>query len=144
MATKDLSKLAGDVQRKVEELQADDCNEPLRQELVRMTRSLVSQLETPQERLARMAYFDFSVYPVTRVLVDLSVFRQLATASGPVPVSQLAENSGADVRLLDRLLKHVAVVEFVRETAPRVAGRRRSSSGHLPCIQSLRLVPTIL
>jgi hypothetical protein len=118
MATKSLSRLARDVQRKVDELQTDDHNEPLRQELVRMTRSLVYQLETPQERVARMAYYDFSLYPVTRVLVDLGVFRQLDATSYPVPVSQLAEKSGADVRLLERLLKHVAVVDFVRETAP--------------------------
>ena len=118
MATKDLSRLAGDVQRKVEELLANDHNEPLRQELVRMTRSLVYQLETPQERVARLAYYDFSLYPVTRVLIDLGVFRQLHAASHPVPVSQLAEESGADIRLLERLIKHVAVVDFVRETAP--------------------------
>ena len=114
-----ISQLARDIHRKVDDLQSSDGNEILRQETIRNARSLVYQLETPRERLARMTYFEHSLFPVTRVLVDLGIFRELeSVAPQPVNAKQLAEKSGADIRLLERLLKHVAVVDFIGETGP--------------------------
>lgn len=119
MSTGDLIQLTENIQRKVGSLQSDKGNEISRQDLIRDARALVSQLETPRERLSRMAYFEYSIYPVTRVLLDLGIFRQLdGAAPRTVNATQLANKSGADVRLLERLLKHVAVVDFIRETGP--------------------------
>jgi hypothetical protein len=115
----DISQLSRDIQRKIDDLQSSNDNETLRQELIRNARSLIFQLETPRERLARMTYFEHSLYPVTRVLVDLGIFRRLESVSPrSISATQLAEKSGADVGLLERLLKHVAVVDFIRETGP--------------------------
>ena len=118
MASRTLPELTQDLQRKVVDLQSMEGKEPLRQELLRLARSLVSQLETPRERIARMAYFDVALFPVTRVLVNLGVFKILDEASKSMNATQIAEECNADVRLLERLLKHVAVADFIQESGP--------------------------
>ena len=118
MASHTLPELTQEILRKVVDLQSREGNESLRQDLLRLARSLVSQLETPRERIARMAYFDVSLFPVTRVLVNLGVLKILAKASKSMNATQMAEECSADVRLLERLLKHVAVAEFIQESGP--------------------------
>lgn len=113
-----LSKLTKDIQLKLDGLGNNHSHEQLRQDLVRSARSLVSQLETPREKVARMIYFDANLYPVTRVLVDLKVFEILANSSRPISAVHLAKECKSDVRLLERLLKHVSVAQYVHETGP--------------------------
>ena len=115
---KTLTLLTQEIQQKTQDFESVDGNEVLRQDLIGLARSLISQLLTPREKLAHLAYFDFALYPVIRVLVDLGLFRELDAASQPVSVKRLAEESGADEQLLRRLLKHVAVANFVDETSP--------------------------
>lgn len=93
-------------------------NEQARKSLLQSARSLVQALETPTERFTRLAYAEPALYAATRVLVDLKVFNTLAASSKSQGATQLAHASGSDPKLLERLLKLVAVEDFVHETGP--------------------------
>lgn len=112
----DLAQLTKDIQQKASALVPN--NEQLRQSLLQSARNLVAALETPGERIARMVYLDTSILAATRVLVDLKVFRILSGSGGPINAAQIAKECGADVRMLERLLKHVSVENFVQEVGP--------------------------
>ena len=112
----DLAQLTKDLQNSLSAFTPN--NEKLRQGLLQSARNLVAQLETPAERIARMAYLDFSIWPTTHVLLDLKIFKTLAASDRPKSAPELAQQSGADARLVERLLKHVAVENFVHETGP--------------------------
>lgn len=93
-------------------------NERQRLELLASARALVSQLEKPHEKIMRMIYHEPALFMATKVLADLKIFNLLATATTPIPATELASKTGADPRLVERLLKHVATENFVEETGP--------------------------
>ncbi|KAK3704893.1 hypothetical protein LTR37_013584 [Vermiconidia calcicola] len=116
MAT-DLAQLVKDIQQKASSLVPN--NEHSRQSLLQSARSLVSRLESPGERIARSTYLEPSIYAAIRVLTDTKIFRILAeNFNQPMSATQLAAESSMDVRLLERLLKHVATQDYVHETGP--------------------------
>lgn len=92
-----------------------ESNERQRQELLATTNALLRALETPSERIARMCYVDIYLFLVTKVLIDLDVFRMIAEAKGSVKVSILAQQTGANEVLLGRILKFVCTQGYVDE-----------------------------
>ncbi|KAK3714263.1 hypothetical protein LTR37_007849 [Vermiconidia calcicola] len=115
MAT-DLVQLVKDIQQKASSLVPN--NEQLRQSLLQSARSLVSQLESPGERIARMTYLEPSIYAAIRVLTDTKIFHILSASDQPMSATQLTAGSSMDVRLLERLLKHVATENYIHERGP--------------------------
>lgn len=93
-------------------------DERQRQKLLATSRELLRAIETPSERIARMCYADIYLFLAARVLIDLDVFRAIVNAGGPVTVTSLAKENGADPVLLGRLLKHVCTQGFVDESGP--------------------------
>lgn len=111
-----LSRDIDSLQKSAAGLQPGD--ERQRLELVELARSIVTQLEKPHERVMRMIYHEPALFMASKVLADLGVFNALGTAAGPLTAKQLALQVGADPRLLERLLKHIATEKFVDETGP--------------------------
>jgi hypothetical protein len=93
-------------------------DEQQRQKLLATSSALLRAIETPSERIARMCYADNFLFIAVRVLVELDVFRIIATSKGPTKVADLAKQTGADGALLARLLKHVCTQGFVEEVGP--------------------------
>lgn len=93
-------------------------NERQRLDLLKLARSIVTQLEKPHESVMRMLYHEPALFMATKVLTDLGIFRILATKSSPQVAEEIARDASADPRLVERLLKHVATGKFVDETGP--------------------------
>lgn len=115
MASAEIMLLTKRLRRELSSFDAD--NEQLRQKLLQSARALVAKLETPAERIARMVYLDPGIYATTHVLVDLKIFKYLTNSTSPRSAEQLADLTGTDVKLLERLLKHVAADGLVQETS---------------------------
>lgn len=109
-----LSSLVQDLQQKTAAYQLG--NEYQRQQLLEVAEHLMRAIETPSERIAKLCYLNNHLFFTTRVLIDLDVFRILAGANKPMAVSQLANRTGADQILLERLLKHICTQDYVKET----------------------------
>lgn len=114
--TSNLAHIASKIQQQASELQPS--NEEQRLSLLQSARALVNELEKPHERIMRMCYHESAIFMATKVLVDLGVFKILATTSTPITASKLAQDTGANRALVERLLKHVAVEFFVDEAGP--------------------------
>lgn len=104
--------------RQVLELRPE--SETQRLSLLESARALVNKLEKPHERVMRMCYHEDAIFMATKVLVDLGIFQILAksTVAEPMTAAKLAQDTGADGALIERLLKHIATEFFVQETGP--------------------------
>ncbi|KFY89855.1 hypothetical protein V500_05419 [Pseudogymnoascus sp. VKM F-4518 (FW-2643)] len=111
-----LTHIARKIQQEVSELQPG--NEGQRLSLLHSARALVNELEKPHERIMRMCYHESAIFMATKVLNDLGIFRILAKTAEPITASKLAQDTGADCALVERLLKHVAIEFFVDEAGP--------------------------
>lgn len=111
-----LSDLADVIKERVTDLQPG--NETQRMSLLQSARDLVTSLEKPHERIMRMIYLEAAVFTTTKILIDLGIFKTLAESKEPLSGARLAEDSGADPSLMERLLKLIAVERFVHETGP--------------------------
>lgn len=88
-----------------------------REQLISYARSLITTLETPSETIFRMAFAEPANYALVRIAIDLKIFETLNAASGkPVTVTELAKN-GADAVFVHRMLRHLAAMNIVKETA---------------------------
>ncbi|KAI1269964.1 O-methyltransferase-domain-containing protein [Xylariaceae sp. FL1019] len=95
------------------ELQA---GESTQRQLLGAARALVDALESPAERVTRMIYHEPYIYSITRVCIDLDLFTTLLSDNGsPKSTKFLAQASGADQKLLKRLLKHLATSSVIDE-----------------------------
>jgi len=65
-----------------------------------------------------MIYLEAAVFTTTKTLIDLGIFKILAQSKEPLTGANLAQDSGADPSLIERLLKLIAVEKIVEETAP--------------------------
>lgn len=130
-----MSYLAGasaqDVSREIQTVQEDIQNlssvgdgddQAQRQALLSSARKLVSSLETPGHVVARMSWEEPTTSASLRILIDLNTFKHMLEDNTAVPkqASKLAEMSGADPVLVQRLLKRVASSSppLVEETGP--------------------------
>lgn len=57
-----------------------------------------------------------AIFLTTIIFMDLEVFKTLSDSKEPQSTKQLEITSGADVRLLERLLKSIAAENFGQET----------------------------
>ena len=112
----DLSHITSEIQQKATELQPG--NEQQRLSLLQSARALVNELEKPHERVMRMCYHESALFMATKVLVDLGVFKILAETTEPITAAKIAQETGADSALVERLLKHIATEFFVHESGP--------------------------
>ena len=112
----DLSHITSEIQQKATELQPG--NEQQRLSLLQSARALINELEKPHERIMRMCYHESALFMATKVLVDLGVFKILAETTEPITAAKLAQETGADCALVERLLKHIATEFFVHESGP--------------------------
>lgn len=130
-----MSYLAGastqDVSREIQIIQEDiqklSCvgngdDQAQRQALLSSARKLVTALETPGHVVARMSWDEPTTSASLRILIDLDIFKRMTEgdAAAPKQARDLAEMSGADPVLLQRLLKRVASSSppLVEETGP--------------------------
>jgi hypothetical protein len=111
-----ITQITSQIQQQASELQPD--NEGQRLSMLQSARALVNALQKPHERIMRMCYHDGAIFMATKTLMDLGVFKILASASQPVTAAKLAEETGAERALLERLLKHIATEFFVHEAGP--------------------------
>ena len=112
----DLSHITNEIHQMASELQPG--NEKQRLSLLQSARALVNELEKPHERVMRMCYHEGAVFMATKVLVDLGVFKILTQTTEPITAVKLAQDTGADRTLVERLLKHIATEFFVHESGP--------------------------
>ncbi|KAL2850273.1 S-adenosyl-L-methionine-dependent methyltransferase [Aspergillus pseudoustus] len=56
---------------------------------------------------------------LTKIAIDLDIFRTLKESESPVSLAQLAEKTGAASGLLARILRFLAAFRLVRETGPQ-------------------------
>ncbi|KAF3927869.1 hypothetical protein ABW20_dc0104447 [Dactylellina cionopaga] len=95
----------------------DPKSDESRKALLAAAQALASTLETPEERLAKIAFHEPLVNATIRVCVDLKLFEKMQEGGGSAKtVEQLAEMTGADPKLLERFLKHLAAADIVQET----------------------------
>ncbi|CZR56844.1 uncharacterized protein PAC_06733 [Phialocephala subalpina] len=111
-----LTHITSEIQQKASELEPG--NEKQRLSLLQSARALVNELEKPHERIMRMCYHEDALFMATKVLVDLGAFKILAKTAEPITAAKLAQDTGADCALVERLLKHIATEFFVHESGP--------------------------
>ncbi|KAF2490471.1 S-adenosyl-L-methionine-dependent methyltransferase [Lophium mytilinum] len=96
-----------------------NATEASRKSLLEAARSLVAELETPGEKLARLGWFEIHRPTALKVGLDLGLFNKMAEDNAsPKSVDQLAKMTGAEARLLGRLLRVMAADRMVEETGP--------------------------
>ncbi|KAM0712360.1 hypothetical protein Q7P37_011455 [Cladosporium fusiforme] len=116
MEPKTLTQLSNELQQQASNYRQGD--EHHRQKLLQLATDLVTAIETPKERIARMCYVEVYLFVTCRILIDLDIFRLISSEKTTSTVDRLAEKSGADPVLLGRLLKHICTQNFVKEVGP--------------------------
>ncbi|KAI1342877.1 putative O-methyltransferase [Xylariaceae sp. FL0016] len=87
-----------------------------RQYALTVARSLVHALETPGERISRLAWYDPLLIAAVRLAIDIKVFAVLKDAAGSAKTcDELAQSTKCDSVLLSRLLKQLATGNIVKE-----------------------------
>lgn len=112
VSTQDVSREIQTVQEDIQNLSraGDGDDQAQRQALLSSARKLVTALETPGHVIARMSWDEPTRSGSLRILIDLDIFKHMLEGDTTVPkkANELAELSGADPVLLQRLLKRVA------------------------------------
>ncbi|KAG6355801.1 hypothetical protein INS49_003767 [Diaporthe citri] len=124
-STQDVSREIQTVQEDIQNLSCagDGDDQAQRQALLSSARELVNALETTGHVVARMSWDEPTMSGSLRILIDLGIFKHMLEGDTTVPkqANELAELSGADPVLLQRLLKRVAsssppATEFMKKT----------------------------
>ncbi|KAF2096919.1 S-adenosyl-L-methionine-dependent methyltransferase [Rhizodiscina lignyota] len=115
MGSPEIPSLLQEIQQEVQVLKQGD--EQSRQALLDSARALVSALESPAERVARISFHEPTLSTAIRICIDMKLFESLVADNGtPKTTEQLAKLTGSDPKLLERFLKHLATGGIVRET----------------------------
>lgn len=111
-STQDVSREIQTVQEDIQNLSraGDGDDQAQRQALLTSARKLVTALETTGHVVARMSWDEPTMSGSLRILIDLGIFKHMLAGDTTIPkqANELAELSGADPVLLQRLLKRVA------------------------------------
>ncbi|KAI4095372.1 MAG: hypothetical protein LQ344_001670 [Seirophora lacunosa] len=100
------------------QLSEEALNEPDgRQKLLAAARSLSHSLETPGESVQRLAYLPLQTV-LLQVGINLDLFNILDRSREPVTTRALAEQTGADPALLQRILRFLAAIPAIKEVGP--------------------------
>lgn len=124
VSTEDVSREIQTVQEDIQKLSlsGDGDDQAQRQALLSSARKLVTALETTGHVVARMSWEEPTMSASLRILIDLDIFKHMleGNTTAPKQASELAEMSGADPVLVQRLLKRVASSSppLVEETRP--------------------------
>ncbi|KAL2782642.1 S-adenosyl-L-methionine-dependent methyltransferase [Aspergillus keveii] len=88
-----------------------------RLKLLEEARALVYALETPREAIIRHCWSEATSYAALETAVGLKLFNALGTDDQPKSVVELANATGSDPALLGRIMKHLAAMGVITETA---------------------------
>lgn len=89
-----------------------------RQSLLEAARSLVRALETPRETMIRHCWADNTAFAALTIGIETGVWAELGRDEAPKSVAHLAAAAGGlEEAFLARLLKHVAAMGYIVETA---------------------------
>jgi hypothetical protein len=100
MATKDLSPLLQNIQKHGEAA----TDEAGRQALLSSAQALVTALESPIEKVARIGWYEPTIYNVLRVVLDLGLFEAMLKENRSAKTAtKLAEMTNSDPRLLGKI-----------------------------------------
>ncbi|KAK4164968.1 S-adenosyl-L-methionine-dependent methyltransferase [Cladorrhinum sp. PSN259] len=95
----------------------DATDDSTRQSLLSAARSLVVALEKPRETMIRHCWAENSLSSVISLGVEVGIWDYLASSSSPKTVSQIAAATYTEAAFIGRLLKHVAAMGYILETA---------------------------
>ncbi|RAL03000.1 S-adenosyl-L-methionine-dependent methyltransferase [Aspergillus ibericus CBS 121593] len=90
-----------------------------RLQLLEAADSLLSALETPRETILRYCWRNPTAFAAIETGINLGIFRHLSSHDRPVPITELATATGADILTLtttERIMKHLNAVHAVTET----------------------------
>ncbi|KAE8154067.1 S-adenosyl-L-methionine-dependent methyltransferase [Aspergillus avenaceus] len=87
-----------------------------RLQLLDVTESLLASLETPRETILRYCWRNSTAFAMIETAIDLGVFRLLVESNEPRSVADLAAATGAELVLLQRMMRQLAAVGAVVET----------------------------
>ncbi|PYI01803.1 S-adenosyl-L-methionine-dependent methyltransferase [Aspergillus sclerotiicarbonarius CBS 121057] len=87
-----------------------------RKQLLEAVESLLAAVETPREAIGRHCWRSPTAFAAIATAVDLGIFRLLAETKQPKSVHELARTTGADLVLLERIMKHLGAINAVVET----------------------------
>lgn len=130
-STEDVSHEISSVQTAIADLARNENDHTARQALLASARALVTSLETPKHLVARLSWDEPTRSAALRVLIDLNMFKLLASRDAPSKASELAQKVGADPVLIQRLFKRVASSDppLVEETGPDEYSANRWTRG---------------
>ncbi|KAJ5975130.1 hypothetical protein N7481_008837 [Penicillium waksmanii] len=95
---------------------AHDADEGSRRKILDGLRDLALSLETPQDTMQRISYLHLQP-ALVRVGLDLNIFKILAESDHPLNLDELAAKTNAAPTLLARVLRYLASVGTIKETA---------------------------
>ncbi|SPB49209.1 unnamed protein product [Aspergillus niger] len=87
-----------------------------RLKLVDAAESLLAAVETPRETIWRYFLRSSTGWAAIETAIDLGIFRLLAEAGQPKSVQELASATGADLDLIQRIMRHLGAINVVIET----------------------------
>ncbi|KAL2221344.1 O-methyltransferase-domain-containing protein [Thermoascus aurantiacus ATCC 26904] len=95
---------------------ASDADDVGRKRILQSLQELSYAIETPQDSMQRILYLYLQLAAI-RVGLDLKLFDILGESRDPVTVDELATKTGAAPTLLGRLLRYLASIGTIKETA---------------------------
>ncbi|KAL8649517.1 MAG: hypothetical protein Q9226_005550 [Calogaya cf. arnoldii] len=94
-----------------------------RRKLLNAATSLIAELETPVEKITRIAWAEPALYTALRISIDLKLFDVLVESEkSPKSIAELARATHSDPQLLARILKHLGAMKVLTEPEPGVFG----------------------
>ncbi|OQD81325.1 hypothetical protein PENANT_c028G09898 [Penicillium antarcticum] len=97
---------------------ADTADEAGRLEIIKNLQQVKVELQTPKDVLLELAGLGGITNAMLRVGQDLGIFGLISTNEAPISVIQLAEKTDATPELLERVLRHLAATNIIKETGP--------------------------
>ncbi|KAJ5997257.1 hypothetical protein N7499_006437 [Penicillium canescens] len=97
---------------------ADTADEAGRLEIIETLRQMKVDLQTPKDALMELAGLGGITNAMLRVGQDLGIFSLLSKIEAPMSVAQVAERTSATPELLERVLRHLAATNIIKETGP--------------------------
>ncbi|KAI4149189.1 MAG: hypothetical protein L6R39_002571 [Caloplaca ligustica] len=88
-----------------------------RRKLLEAAQSLANSLETPGESVQRLAYLPLQTV-ILQIGINLDLFNILTKSGKPMTTGALAQSSGADPALLQRILRFLAAIPAIKEVGP--------------------------
>ncbi|KAJ6155504.1 hypothetical protein N7470_006070 [Penicillium chermesinum] len=115
--SKQFASLVGQVQ-KIADNTRDNLSEADRVAALAAAHRLTQSLEKPRDAVIKMAFSSVQVTCV-RIAMDMDVFTTLSKESGPLTLEELAAVKGADMELMERILRLLTAIGYVDEVGVR-------------------------